>query len=326
MKPRRLLALLLAALVLVPGSAMADEDPNLDQQVESTDPVVTDNAVLDHGHIDLGPKFVDGQWTFLLHDDLAKADASAQSVWRYPENTVIDVPDAAMLPVPDDPEYEFLGMPGSSDAWVVPQTQDPAIPWLGWNTQDPEVMERIDRGITLRLEGVQGPGHLVAYLQSGSFEAPDVLWDSRKNEPQDLWVDVNTHTHANWVFSKPGVYLVRVTAAAELVDGTQVSDTQDIRLAVGDVATVDEAFAATWAGGDPEAATNQRDEQPVEGEASDSDSDPVVVWLIAAIGLVAVLLVAGLIISIVRIRAAKRRALAGHGTGESEPEQSGVDQ
>ena len=80
-------------------------------------------------------------------------------------------------------------------------------------------------------------------MENGNFSAPQVLWSSTKSEPQKLWVEKNTHTHANWVFTAPGEYLLKVTASAELSDGSTVSDTRYLKFAVGDSASADALYA-----------------------------------------------------------------------------------
>ncbi|MDR1187889.1 MAG: choice-of-anchor M domain-containing protein [Bifidobacteriaceae bacterium] len=222
------------------------EDPNLDQTVDAGQELVHDRRTLASGHVDMGPKLIDGQWTFLIHDDAAKADASATSVWRSPDETVLHVTDQAIMTVPDDPAYDFLGAAAGESVWVVPQTQNPDVVWLGWNTQDPSVLAMIDRGMTLSLTGTEGPGVVTVYLQSGSFGEPELAFDSRVDGPQPVWVDVNTHTHANWVFTAPGVYLMRLTAQAGLIDGSEVTDTQVVRFAVGSATPPAQAHDAVW--------------------------------------------------------------------------------
>jgi surface-anchored protein len=251
---------------------------------------------------------------------VAKADAKATSVWRYPAETVLHVVDEARLSVPDDPAYAFLGAAPGSPVWVIPQTQKPDVVWLGWNTQDPKVMKSINRGVTLSLTGVQGPGIVTVYLHSGSFGAPQLLWDSRKTEAQPVWVDVNTHTHANWVFTQAGVYLLRLTVDADLVDGRHVSDTQLVRLAVGTATSPDAALAATWKGapasqaapaaaatGDTNASAGAAVGRPRREQAGQSPLAPILIGLIA---LVVVGLSAGFTVVTVRGNRAKRRILA----------------
>jgi surface-anchored protein len=231
------------------------------------------------------------------------------------------------VPVPDDPAYAFVGAKPGAPVWVIPQTQDPQVVWLGWNTQDPEVMRTIDRGTTLSLTGVQGPGAVTVYLHSGNFGQPQVLWDSRTTTAQPVWVDVNTHTHANWIFSKPGVYLLQMQAQADLMDGRKVSDTQLIRVAVGTATSPGQALAATWNG--PSASpTSTASPTPTGGGAGDqaavqtgqSRTTPV---HIAAIVLAAVGLIAVFTVVTVRGSRAKRRILAARSTPEGSIEDGG---
>lgn len=293
-----------------PADPLADP---LDQSIDSGQAIATDAAVLNAGHIDLGPRIIDGKFTLLVHDDAAKADAAAQSVWRQPSQTVIQLTDSALLPVPEDPAYEFLGVPAGESVSVIPQTQNPDVAWVGWNTQDPEVMDTIDRGVTLSLAGVDGPGALVVYLQSGTFGEPEVLWDSRSGEPASVWVDVNTHTHANWVFTEPGVYLAEFRIDADLVDGSTVSDIQSLRFAVGDATDPQAALNASMVSSEADASADSAD---AADSAADSDADsadaapPTTVILVAVIVLVALLLVVGLTVVVLRGNRAKRLALA----------------
>lgn len=344
-----LAALLATAALLVPQAVAAQPavDPNLDQTLSSDLQIVHGDHVLGTGHVDLGPKFDEGQWRFLVHDDAAKADANGTSVWRYPAEAVVHLVDEGRLTVPDDPQYDFLGAEAGSDVWVVPQTQNPAVVWLGWNTQDPEVMARIDRGVTLSLTGVQGPGIVTVYLQSGSFGEPELLWDSRVTEPQSIWVNVNTHTHANWVFTQPGVYLLELTASAELIDGTSVSDTQLLRFAVGTATSPDEARAAEWAGaasgteappvddggtgGDGTAQDSAAGETGGDGGNGAAEPDAaeqtLETVLVAAIVVVAGALLVGFSLVLVRGARARRQALAAPAADEPEerPESPGSD-
>jgi len=294
----------------VVASAGNGDDANLEQHLDELS-IVHGERVLEAGHLDMGPKYDDGQWRLLIHDDVAKADANATSVWRYPDETVLHVRDEAKLPVPEDPAYAFVGAPAGSEVWVAPQTQNPDVVWIGWNTQDPAVMGVVDRGVTLSLRAVQGPGVMTTYLQSGSFGQPQVLWDSRVAEAQPVWVDVNTHTHANWVFTAPGVYLVELTAEADLIDGSHVSDTQRLRFAVGTGTTPAEAFAATWTG-DASAPAAAGTEAESVAEAVPAPASPLVPILIGAIVVVAVGIVAVAVVVGARSARAKRAALQRH--------------
>lgn len=301
--PRSVLVASMVALVVglsVARSAGAQtDDPALDQTISADEPVVTGAAVIDAGHVDIGPRFVDGEWRLLAHDD-----SVVPPVWRSLDDVVLWVRDAAQLTVPDDPQYEFLGAAPGTPVHVVPQTEHPEVVWLGWNTQDPEVMRRIDRGATLTLLGVDGPSPMTMFLQSGNLGAPEVLWRSTDPDPQSIWVDVNTHTHANWVFNAPGVYLVAVEVSADLVDGEAVRTTQYLRFAVGDATAVDDArsraYAGTLAAPDDRAAGDAGPDA-----AGDAGSSLPIVLVIAGL---AVVLVGGVAVVGVRGRRAQRLA------------------
>jgi putative ABC transporter-associated repeat protein len=186
----------------------------------------TEQVVIAEGHVDLGPRFVDGKWTIQLRDDTGDP-----VVWRPLENVVVQANDAAVVPVPSDPSYAFLGTPGAK-VWVIPQVQQAGVVWPGWNTQDPEVATRVDREVTWKLNGVDGPGAFTLFLSS-DFGKPAPVFDSRKPYPQETGVDVNTHVHGNWTFATPGTYLLDITMTAKLTDGTTVTDTRPLRLHAG---------------------------------------------------------------------------------------------
>lgn len=306
-----LLGASLLTVTVAAGAAAAATDPNLDQEIDAGQPVATDQAVLGDGHVDIGPRYVDGDWTLLVHDG-----TTATPVWRSTANTVFQVGDVALTTVPDDPDYAFLPAAPGTDVHVVPQAQQPGVVWVGWNTQDPAVMDTIDRGATLTLRGVEGPGEVVMFLQSGTLGEPEVLWDSREAYPQDLWVEVNTHTHANWVFSEPGVYLVEVQVSAALVSGETESDTQVLRFAVGAATSTDDAFAAQYAGAaGPEDGPDDAGSPTPATARSGEDGGPAPL-LLAVAGAAAVLVVV-LVLALLRGRGAKRRAAAGGAAAET---------
>ncbi|MEU4154976.1 choice-of-anchor M domain-containing protein [Actinoplanes sp. NPDC026670] len=232
---RTLLALL---LVVSPGPSLDPDQPQ-----------ATGRAVLETGHVDIGPRVRDGQWTIQIHDDHA-----TPPVWRDPADTVLRVLDTAELVVPDDEDYAFLGAPAGAKVHVVPQTERPGVVWVGWNTQDPGVLATAGRGVTMTLRGVQGPGPVTVFLQSGNLGAPQVLWSSARPFPQPLWVETNTHTHANWVFGAPGVYLLAVGVTAELPDGVTAATDTVLRLAVGDATDPAAAFGAAYSVPSPSAS------------------------------------------------------------------------
>ena len=235
-----LVALLCAFAVIVGApSSFADpsSDPDLAQSVAAHEEWSNEASEIAVGHVDLGPRLIDGQWRAGL-----RHDAESGAVWRDPNQTVLRVNDAAIMTAPDSADYPFLADVAGKPVYVVPQTQNPGVVWLGWNTQDPAVTATIDRGLTMRVGPVSGPGRAWLFLQSGTFGKPLLLADSGA-APGDVWIDSGTHVHANWAFSAPGTYTATVTFLGTTTAGEAVSASTTLRFAVGDAASASEALA-----------------------------------------------------------------------------------
>ena len=236
-----LCALLVSAFLVIAGapSSFADPspDPDLAQSVAAHEEWSNEASEISVGHVDLGPRLIDGQWRAGL-----RHDADTGAVWRDPNQTVLRVNDAAIMTAPDSADYPFLADVAGKPVYVVPQTQNPGVVWLGWNTQDPAVTATIDRGLTMRVGPVSGPGRAWLFLQSGTFGKPLLLADSGA-APGDVWIDSGTHVHANWAFSAPGTYTATVTFLGTTTAGEAVSASTTLRFAVGDAASASEALA-----------------------------------------------------------------------------------
>lgn len=234
---RRRLAAALAVLAITPAgpaaaappiarAEVAARAPTPSQTVQAGEATVTGRTVIDDGHIDVGPRFVDGQWTIQLRDDSRRPP-----VWRNLPDVVLHATDSARLTVPGNPAFTFLGRPGAR-VWLLPQVQQAGVLWPGWNSQDPLVATTISREVTWTLHGVTGPGHFVLFL-TGEFGAPDIVFDSAERLPQQTGVDVNTHVHGNWAFAAPGTYLLDIELSGSTVQGEDVSDRRFLRVFAG---------------------------------------------------------------------------------------------
>lgn len=291
---KRIAAALCAASLLIAQPAYAQQDPALQQQVSETESIAAagEKVVIDHGHIDIGAIEVDGDF-----DLLARDDSEAHPVWRHLDDMVFKVSDAALQTLPEDSTFEFTGAKAGDKVYVVPQSQISGVPWIGWNSQAPSIQKVTDRGVTLELAGYQGPGHFSLFLQAGGVQKPQVIWDADEKGAQPMWVELNTHTHANWVFTEPGVHQVAVRLKLPRTDGTEVETTRVLRFAVGD-ASVAEAQKATF---DGEMTASESGEEQAKGSAN--------IGLIAG-GVVAVIVViAGAAVFMSR-QSARRRAEA----------------
>ena len=334
-------ALLVSALLFIVGapSSVADPspDPDLAQSVAAHEEWSNEASEISAGHVDLGPRLIDGQWRAGL-----RHDAESGAVWRDPNQTVLRVSDAAVMTAPDSADYPFLADVAGKPVYVVPQTQNPGVVWLGWNTQDPAVTATIDRGLTMRVGPVSGPGRAWLFLQSGTFGKPLLLADSGA-APGDVWIDSGTHVHANWAFSAPGTYTATVTFLGTTTAGEAVNASTTLRFAVGDAASASEALAmaapaASGSGsGAPAAGTSQGPSSSESTSSSPEGGLPDWAFLAIIVSVALSLLVIGALVVARsrRSRAEQAAAIAeadsllaplpsakGEGSGEAAPASS----
>ena len=267
-----MLAFIVSAFLVIAGapSSVADPspDPDLAQSVAAHEEWSNEASEISVGHVDLGPRLIDGQWRAGL-----RHDAETGAVWRDPNQTVLRVNDAAIMTAPDSADYPFLADVAGKPVHVVPQTQNPGVVWLGWNTQDPAVTATIDRGLTMRVGPVSGPGRAWLFLQSGTFGKPLLLADSGA-APGDVWIDSGTHVHANWAFSAPGTYTATVTFLGTTTAGEAVSASTTLRFAVGDAASASEALAMAAPADAPADGASASSSSSGDVPAGSGDADP----------------------------------------------------
>lgn len=260
------------ALVLSSGAAPAAAQP-------TPAPVAAGRVVIADGHVDLGPRFVDGKWTLQIRDDSVRPP-----VWRALSDVVLQAVGASGTQVPTGDTYAFLGATGNP-VWLLPQVQREGILWPGWNTQDPEVATKVSREVTWTLAGVEGPGHFVLFL-NGNFGVPEVVFDSAEPMPQESGVEVNTHVHGNWAFSAPGTYLLDIRMSAKLTGGGELADGGTVRVHVGD----DDPQAAFGIAATTAVSTTDRPPSPTP-VAAPAETRPGAWWIAGGAGAVLALVV-----------------------------------
>lgn len=187
-------------------------------------------VVLSDGHVDYGTRVIDGALQSMVKDG-----TTTTTVWREPAATVLWLKPEAEVDAPGG-AFDFLGAAGQT-AWQVPQTQEPGLIWLGWNTE--ELRGEVAGSVTWTLEALDGPGEVTIYTLS-SFGEPQVLLQPGGS----MQIPVGTHAHGNWGFTAEGIYRLRLTQTATL-DGGRSSDTETLTIAVGDVDPATVGVSAT---------------------------------------------------------------------------------
>lgn len=176
-----------------------------------------------HGHFDVGPVLNGGNLTSSVKDDRT---SPARHVSPGALEFILN--DAAKLNLPAGMEDIA---PAGTPVYMIGATQQQGVPWLGWSTQDPELLKQLDGPVTMSLNGFEGPGTLSTFLSGNFGSAGQKVFDSRSGG--SFQVPANTHQHSNWVFTAEGRYTVTIGWTARLKNGQQVSSESVLHFTVG---------------------------------------------------------------------------------------------
>ena len=136
-----------------------------------------ERRVIAEGHVDMGPRIVNGTWRIQLRDD-----STPPPTWRELDDIILNGNDQAKITVPAGDTFRFLGAPGDP-IWILPQVQKAGIVWPGWNSQDPSVIDAINPPITWTVRSVEGPGKFTLFLND-AFGVPTTIFSGNQAYPQ----------------------------------------------------------------------------------------------------------------------------------------------
>ncbi len=140
---------------------------------------------------------------------VAVSDDDHRVLYRSNEVALV-VAEVAKLTLPAD--YPPLGSAGE-ELWILPQTQNPALLYLGLSSENSPagiMPPGVFTGqLTLRLVAVDGPGHFFLW-QADPFGGLDVRMNSRDGitEFDQTPLALGSHEHFNYGFTTNGVYQV----------------------------------------------------------------------------------------------------------------------
>lgn len=170
-------------------------------------------ALYTEGHADFAFDYASGAWHQRLRNDNLGADLE-------PATVLIRGNVASQLVVPSDlpPGYEFLGNAGET-IWILPEVQDPRLPFLGLAAEETGVETFLNRDIRVQLLGVEGPGQFLT--SDAGFLEPRVFFNTKDGiGPADFYpLPAGSHAHLNWIFTSPGYYRVTLQASGTLANG-----------------------------------------------------------------------------------------------------------
>lgn len=232
----RSLALLCSAALLTPGLAVATAQDGLaDATPTAASELCSAKVSLDRGHVDIKAIPSDSSFGIVVKDETFLVEQKL--VERPLDTVVLAVHDNAKMARPEtlaDPQFDYLG-PVGQEFYLLPQTQKSDVIWPGYNTQDVDYSKyssTVDLHITPRKVPEGATWGL--FLTSGIGSSFDTLVNSLTKD-YTIETTYAAHTHANWAFSKPGIYELEMSYTATAKDGSKVASApQVLTIAVGD--------------------------------------------------------------------------------------------
>ncbi|ERF63120.1 hypothetical protein H640_08626, partial [Cutibacterium granulosum TM11] len=216
---------------------------------QGVNPSDTSPVTIDRGHVDVGPVSSDGGATMALVDD--SRTHARQTVLRDPESVRLSVPDHAKhvrgdvsaaevrkaglsgRPVFPDHAYDFLGAKGTP-VWVLPQNQTDGLVWPGFSTERMPTEDYPD-GVNLTLTPISAPDKGAWWAFTAGL-SNDVTMLGSSEKPHEIVNKAPAHIHNNWVFTKPGTYVIGVSASGKNASGQFNVTQKKMTFVVGDEA------------------------------------------------------------------------------------------
>ena len=193
------------------------------------DPLIQQPTPLINEHVDLNIFYTGGgAW------DVRPYDGDFGGFALPGNESLLHVDRRSLLTVPAS-GFEFIGVEGSEQTYVLPQGQHPELLYLGfagygatptsqWDRYNPSTesggrVSGYGRWLKVALDSVKGPGELSVW-QSGDT-GPTVFMSTASGgitADDALWIVANGHTHYNFSFTKRGLYQVNLLPSGYLGD------------------------------------------------------------------------------------------------------------
>lgn len=186
--------------------------------------VNTSTSKATSGHFDFGAVLSGGNLSAQVKDD-----RTSPATWKQPGALTFVLGDGAKTTMPGGMNHIA---PAGAEVYLIGATQQATVPWVGWNTQNPELVAQASGPATLTLTDLQGPGRLSVFLSGNFGSAGTTVFNGVGDS---FSVPLNTHQHANWVFTAPGAYSATLTWTVPLKSGGQATASGTLNFEVGDM-------------------------------------------------------------------------------------------
>lgn len=220
---------LIRASLIHNGEVMVTSFPVTIVVDKPTDPGSCWALDIDHGHVDAFAVMMDDGAPALRLQEAV----TGSRVVHNPEDVNLVVKPASLTALPNNSAVP-PALRGQQ-VYYLSQNEDANLLWPGWDSQGLAGggFDKVDVAIT----DVNGPGTVSIWSIDALGGLRSLLADGGYSLPNTIRQDYLAHVHANWAFSKPGIYRFTVTATAINSDTGErrATNTGTYLFTVGDV-------------------------------------------------------------------------------------------
>ncbi|MFC6353603.1 TIGR03773 family transporter-associated surface protein [Rothia nasimurium] len=226
--------------------------------------VNTSTSKATSGHFDFGAVLSGSNLSAQVKDD-----RTSPATWKQPGALTFVLGDGAKATMPGGMDHIA---PAGAEVYLIGATQQATVPWVGWNTQNPELVAQASGPATLTLTDLQGPGRLSVFLSGNFGSAGTTVFNGVGDS---FSVPLNTHQHANWVFTAPGAYSATLTWTVPLKSGGQATASGTLNFEVGDMAQTQQQDAGSSSSSNAPAGSGQGSVDSATGLVTRPDGSQV---------------------------------------------------
>jgi surface-anchored protein len=125
--------------------------------------------------------------------------------------SMVNVESSALRTRPSGSQWDFLGVSAGASVFILPQSQDGALVYMGIGAEDASVLSTVSGDMTLTLQSVGGPGQFSLYRLAGGSPVPVMTSSNGITSADSVAVPINSHIHYNWAFTAAGSYSLGFT-------------------------------------------------------------------------------------------------------------------
>lgn len=186
-------------------------------------------AILLEGHADIGLAIgahqdgygsfgEDDEWDLHLHDEESDIEYHADEALIFVGNEARTLREGGAA----DPAFDFLGVGVGEAFYVLPETENPELLFLGIGSEEIEPGTLLGGSALLKLVSVNGPGYFSIWNSSTTNPIVRMATGDGISSDDVIQVIEGSHAHFNYAFSAPGDYFITLIAEGSLADGTEI--------------------------------------------------------------------------------------------------------